>query len=343
MATIVYPATIDYEWMYQRPQQLLKAFAELGHKAIFYNYDYFFKQKEPQIELYPNLFLCKADVPLEKVGLEDPVILWITYPHHVRYVGKYKEKLVVFDALDEPTGEFAFWANDVDNMAGKADIIFTTAKKMYDYHIEKHNNVHMCPNGADYEHFKIAQKISSSKPKDMPKNDRPTIGYFGAIASWIDWELITYISSQNKHFNFVMIGPLYDKFRDPVKAPNIYYLGRKDYAQLPNYLQWFDACIIPFKVTPMIEGCNPIKIYEYLSAGKPVVTTNMPEVVTLGGAYIGKSKEEFNQKIHQALLEKNNIDKVNQRIELAKNNSWNHRAAVALDKIEETLKAKYGK
>ena len=343
MATIVYPATIDYEWMYQRPQQLLKAFAEQGHRTIFYNYDYFFKQKEPKIELYPNFFLCRAEVPLEKIGIDEPIVLWITYPNHVKYVGKFKEKLVVFDALDEPTGEFEFWANDVDNIANKADVIFATAKKMYDYHIKKHDNVHMCPNGADYEYFSKAQKLFAPKPKDLPKNDRPIIGYFGAIASWIDWELIRYISTQNKHFNFVIIGPLYDKFRDPVRANNIYYLGRKDYSELPKYLQWFDVCMIPFKVTPMIEGCNPIKMYEYLSAGKPVITTNMPETSQFKEIYIGRTKEEFNQKIHQVLLEKNNIDKINQRIELAKNNSWTHRATEALEVIEETLKNKFRK
>lgn len=340
MATIVYPSTIDYRWLYQRPQQLLKAFADLGHKAVFYNNPHYFNQSNRTIELYPNFFLCTPDVPLSSLPVEKPVIQWISYPPHINQVGKFQEDLLVFDALDEASGEFANWAKDLDKITTKADIIFTTAKKLYNYHSQSHKNVHMCPNGADYEHFKVAQKIFSPKPKDMPKNNRPIIGYIGAVAPWIDWELLKYISSHNMTHNFVIIGPLYGGFKDVVKAPNIHYLGRKEYEDIPKYLQFFDVCIIPFKVSSMIEACNPIKMYEYLSAGKPVVATNMPEVAVMNEIYIGRSKEEFNQKIQQALLKKNSVDNVNLRIELAKNNSWIHRAAKAMDVIEETINTK---
>lgn len=343
MLTIVYPATIDYEWIIQRPQQLLKAFAELGNKVIFYNYDFYYKQEQPVMEIYPNFFVCRADVPLKKIGVKGPIVLWITYPMHVQQVGKFHEDLVVFDALDEPSDEFGLWANDVDKLASKSDVIFTTAKKMYDYHIKHHNNVHMCPNAADYEHFSKAQKPFSQKPLDFPRNNRPTIGYFGVLATWMDWELVRYISNQNRHFNFVLLGPLFDRFTNPVKAYNLYYLGRKEYSELPEYLQWFDVCIIPFSVTPMIEGCNPIKMYEYLSAGKPVITTNMPETSQYSEIYIGRTKEEFNQVMRKAILDKDNEEKINERIILAKNNSWRHRAQMALEVIEETLKNKEGK
>lgn len=342
MATIIYPPTIDYKWLYQRPQQLLKAFADLGHKAVFYNNPHYYSQNNKTIELSSNFFLCTPDVPLRSLPIEKPIIHWISYPPHFNQVGKYQEDLLVFDALDEASGEFATWAAGIDKITAKADIIFTTANKLYDYHNQRHHNVHMCANGADYEHFKVAQKVFAPRPKDLPQNSRPTIGYIGAVAPWIDWDLLKYLSFQNKTFNFVIIGPLYGQFKDIVKAPNIYYLGRKEYELIPQYLQFLDVCIIPFKITSMIEACNPIKMYEYLSAGKPVVATNMPEAAAMKEIYIGRNKEEFNQKIQQALLEKNSQDKVNLRIEFAKNNSWTHRAAKAMEVIEETIKAKQG-
>ena len=342
MATIIYPPTIDYKWLYQRPQQLLKAFTELGYQSVFYNYPQYFKQVNTKIERYPRFFLCTPDVPLSKLPVDRPIINWISYPPHLNQVGRFQEDLMVFDAIDEASNEFAKWAVYVDKLASKADIIFTTSSKLYDYHNQRHQNVHMCPNGADYEHFKKAQKKFAPKPKDMPDNNSPVIGYIGAIAPWIDWELIRYISLQNKSFNFVMIGPVYGKFGNLVKAHNIYYLERKEYDILPMYLQFFDVCIIPFKVTPMIEACNPIKMYEYLSAGKPVVATDMPEAAATKEIDIGKSKEEFNEKIHLALQEKNHPIKTTARIEFAKNNSWNHRAASAIKVIEETIETKRG-
>jgi len=340
MPTIVYPPTIDYEWMYQRPQQLLKEIAALGYKVLFYNNERRYKQKNDVIELHPNFFLCGPKVPLGKIQTDKPLILWISYPPHVKNIWKYTPQVVVFDAIDEASGEFRSWARGLNSISNKADIIFTTSEKLYNFHTQRHKNVHMCANGVDNEHFCRAREIFSPKPADLPKNDRPIIGYFGAIAPWIDWDLIRYISYKNKDFNFVMIGPLYGNFKNIVEGKNIYYLGRKEYVKLPEYLQYFDVCIIPFKVTSMIEACNPIKMYEYLSAGKPVVATNMPEARKLDVIDIGVDKYAFNQKLQKALMEKDNADKINARIEVARNNSWAHRAATAVKAIEDVIRRK---
>jgi len=337
--TIIYPPTIDFQWLFQRPQQLLREMAGRGYKVVFFNHDNYYKQKESIIEVYPNFYLCTSETTMEELPIKHPVILWISYPPHVEYIGRYQEKLVVFDAIDEASGEFAHWAGDLDRVAEKSDIILATARKLYDYHNAKQPNVHMCPNGADYKHFSQARSLFSPRPLDMPDNQRPNVGYFGAIAPWIDWELMDYVSERNRDLNFVMIGPLYGEFKDIVTADNIYYLGRKDYVELPRYLQYFDVCIIPFKVTPMIEACNPIKMYEYLSAGKPVVTTDMPEVRNLAGVYVGKTNQEFNHYIQQALWHKDDFTQKMARMKIARANSWANRAKAADEKIREILQS----
>ncbi|MGE5398618.1 MAG: glycosyltransferase, partial [Chitinophagales bacterium] len=218
-----------------------------------------------------------------------------------------------------------------------SDIVFTTAIKLHDYHKNHHTNVQMCQNGADYKHFSRAQGLFCAKPPDIPDNQKPLIGYFGAVAPWIDWELMDYISEHNNNYDFLIIGPLYGEFADIVRRDNIHYLGRKSYAELPQYLQYFDVCIIPFKLTSMTEACNPIKMYEYLSAGKPIVTTDMPEVRNINGIYVGRTKEEFNQYIKEA-LEENDFVKKMRRMKVAKANSWASRAKVVDAKLKESLK-----
>jgi glycosyltransferase involved in cell wall biosynthesis len=343
MPTIIYPPTIDYSWLYQRPQQLLKEVAALGHKVIFYNNEVYVRQKASIAEPYPNFLLCKPDIPIKYLRVEKPVISWITYPPHVSQVGRYGEDLTVFDAVDAASEEFEGWAGYVDRISQIADIVFTTSGKLYSYHSERHQNVYLCPNGADYEHFSRSQRIFTERPADLPKNHNPIIGYFGALAPWLDWNLIYNISRLNKHLNFVMLGPFYGNFRNIVRSDNIYYLGRKDYSILPAYLQYFDVCIIPFRVTPMTEACNPIKIYEYLSAGKPVVTTCIPEISGIKAVYTAATKKEFNRKIHEALGERFDEDKILERVKFAQNNSWKRRASMVADIIHRGLKVKMRK
>jgi glycosyltransferase involved in cell wall biosynthesis len=338
METIIYPPTIDYQWLYQRPQQLMRAFAKIGYRTVFCNYDAYFPQETSIKEEEENFFICNGLDPLT-IEMEDRPILWVSYPPHVAHIGKYREKLLVFDAIDEPSDEFEHWKAYIPLLQKKADIIFATAEKIYEYHRKSHPNVHMCPNGADYEHFSRAQRIFSPPPPDLPINNRPIIGYFGAVATWIDWELVDYLSETNGQFDFVFLGPLYGLNSFPLRRKNLYHLGRKDYHALPEYLQYFRVCIIPFKVTSMIEGCNPIKMYEYLSAGKPVVTTAMPEVMQYREIHIGRSKEEFNRQLHRAAY-RDTREEQRRRILLAKNNSWVNRALEAAKVIEKTLKGK---
>jgi len=340
MPTIVYPATIDYAWLYQRPQQLLKQLAALGYKVIYYNSESYIKQKSSIIELFPNFLLCKPDIPFKYLKIDEPIINWITYPLHISLIGGYNEDLIVFDAIDESSEEFGDWAGYIDKISARSDVIFTTSKKLYNYHVQSHDNVHMCPNGADYNHFSRAQRIFDERPADLPQNHKPIVGYFGALASWLDWRLINYISRMNRDLNFVIIGPYYGDFKNIVKRENIYYLGRKDYTRLPAYLQYFDVCILPFRITPMTEACNPVKMYEYLSAGKPVVSTSLPEVSGIKEIYTGNNQKEFNQKIKQALSERFDLNKINERIKFARKNSWKQRAIKAADIIEKNLRKK---
>jgi len=337
MPTIVYPSTIDYAWLYQRPQQLLKEIAALGYKVIYYNNEVYFRQKSSIIETSPNFLLCRSDIPLRYLKIEEPIISWISYPPHVSQIGNFNEKFVVFDALDNASDEFSSWSKHLDTISSKSDIILTTSQKLYNYHKKNHSNVNMCPNAADFKHFNKAHRLFATRPKDLPQNFKPIVGYFGALATWIDWDLMKYISKQNKNLNFVMIGPSFNGHQPPIKSNNVYFLGRKNYLDLPLYLQYFDVSIIPFKLSSMIEGCNPIKMYEYLSSGKPVIATNMPEVANVKEIYIGKTPKAFNLKLQQALSERFDLDKINSRIEYARNNSWTHRAKTAVKIIEKTI------
>jgi glycosyltransferase involved in cell wall biosynthesis len=105
----------------------------------------------------------------------------------------------------------------------------------------------------------------------------------------------------------------------------VHFLGEKPYSELPKYLYWFDVCIIPFKLTPLIEATHPVKFYEYLSSGKPVVSAKLPELLPYNDlCYLADSKEDFLNKIEIGLKE-DNLETKRKRIEFAKSNTWDDR------------------
>jgi len=100
----------------------------------------------------------------------------------------------------------------------------------------------------------------------------------GALYEWVDFELIRDLAASNKSWSLVMVGPKRPG-RKTVNLPNIHYLGRKPYSVLPGYIQHFDVCIIPFRLSQTTLGSSPVKLYEYMASGKPVVSTDIPEAV----------------------------------------------------------------
>ncbi|MDI6603880.1 MAG: glycosyltransferase [Thermoanaerobacteraceae bacterium] len=327
MKTIIYPPTIDYNWLYQRPQQLLRQFAKMGYKIYFCNISFNENYAYGVIQLERNFYLLNG-VDINYVKLNETPILWISYPPNYNYIRRFGKKFVIFDSIDYPSEEFSGWMTNFNLLQRESDLIFSTSKKLYEMHKIINKNVFMLPNGADFEHFNRAKEKFSEKPKDLPKNNKPIIGYFGALASWLDWELIDYITKKNPAYNFVFIGPLYNHVKNMPERSNIYYIGRKEYSLLPMYLQYFDVCIIPFKITTMTEGCDPIKMYEYLSAGKPVVSTNMPEVARYKEILVAENKFDFNMMLRIA-LEDTNREKREMYIKIAYENSWSKRAEYA--------------
>jgi glycosyltransferase involved in cell wall biosynthesis len=122
---------------------------------------------------------------------------------------------------------------------------------------------------------------------------------------------------------------------DAEKFENIHFLGEIPYKELSGYFAYFDVCLIPFKIIPLTLATNPVKFYEYLSAGKPVVSVELPELIPYSEyCYLAKDKESFCNKIDEALNEKSQ-SKIDDRINLAKENSWANRADAIYVKLGE--------
>jgi glycosyltransferase involved in cell wall biosynthesis len=133
------------------------------------------------------------------------------------------------------------------------------------------------------------------------------------------------VANHRPDYSFVMVGPALGKQKFP-RAPNLYYLGLKPYKLIPSYLHYSDVLIIPFRVSSMTQACNPIKLWEYLATGKPIVSTNLPEVSNIKEVNIAQTPDEFSSSLEAALRSGNNRLAKTKRIEVARQNDWSQRA-----------------
>jgi hypothetical protein len=308
--------SVPFDWMVQRPQQIMTKLAGHGYKVYYFDN----KSTSGIVQKEPNLNVVGSNYSLSNIEYEGSVVLWCSSPDQVLNVDKIPHDYIVYDVVDDASNEFIGWQPYINKMLERAHIVFTTADRLYEKFKMFHPKVYLLNNAVNLNNFSLS-KIE--KPKDLP-TFRPIVGYMGAVASWIDWDIVDSITKQSR-YNFVFIGPFYNGFKPRLIKSNIYYLGIKDYDKLPYYVNNFRCCIIPFKVNDMTNSCNPVKLYEYFSLGKPVVTTNMKEIHKFSElCYIANNAEEFKRYIDRAINEKSS-ELINKRIITAGQNSWDAR------------------
>ncbi|MCK5605628.1 glycosyltransferase, partial [Candidatus Pacearchaeota archaeon] len=228
-----------------------------------------------------------------------PFILWITHPTQVDCLELLPADLVCYDCVDN-WPDFSGDKRREEIMEkeirllSRADVVFVTSRALL-RRIQNHaRNAYLVPNGVEAEHFSLVIQRGLPIPEDMRNLKRPVIGYVGAVAEWLDFDLIAYAAQRKKDFSFVFIGPLLGvkeaRYRH---ITNLHFLNTKPYQVLPNYMKQMDVMILPFKINELTKSVDPVKAYEYLAAGKQVVATNMPELCKFGNLVkIARNKQQ---------------------------------------------------
>ncbi|MFH2068551.1 MAG: glycosyltransferase [Candidatus Omnitrophota bacterium] len=297
------------------------------------------------------------------------VVFFCCGPLSTGPVGQLGEKLFVFDAndnwLQHPRiqDKRGFVAGGYQFVKDKADLIFTNSAGLKDFFGDaKTSRVDWIPMGVDPEFFRVSPE---DIPEDVKKVRRPIVCYNGRFAKRVNIDLFLYLLETLPQVNFVFIGQFLDKnwARPLFKFPNFHYLGNKHYSIYPKYLAAFDVCILPHYVPPdepdsvlvkeelvahdnkgrVTRFQDPIKLYEYLAAGKPVVTTPIAgvdvfkEQITIAG-----TKEEFRDGIFYWLKRTAEEPDLPERLRAAitPEHLWSTKAKKMLDAVEALLREK---
>ena len=281
--------------------------------------------------------------------LPQPVILWIYDPSSARLAGSCGEAFAVYDCVDDYTQQTTSARKREMVVAGdrlaatRSRLVFATSRTMYDRQRRVNPSTELVGNAGDYEHFVAAADRAVAAPEvaDLP---RPVLGFAGNfLASKVDFDLLDELTRALPRSTLLLVGPSTLETRPLLerlsRQPNVRWLGEKPYAEVPRYVAAFDVGLIPYVSNAYTRSCFPLKLYEYLAAGKPVVATGLPELAGMDpDVVLSETPSAFIAAIQDALERNTDVDR-RRRQEIAARNSWETRARRLLELVNRELMA----
>jgi glycosyltransferase involved in cell wall biosynthesis len=262
-------------------------------------------------------------------------------------LGHFENRGVVYDCMDE-LSQFtgapkALVANEA-RLIEHADIVFTGGYNLGDKKKKQHDNVHVFGCGVEFDHFNKAEDPSLPIPPDIDFMQRPILGWFGVVDERVDYAMVGEMARMRPDWSFALVGPVVKV--DPNQlphSPNLYFMGGRDYQQLPSYCKAMDIAMMCFAMNRSTEFINPTKGLEYMATGRPIISTPVKDVIKQWSdiVHIARGAEEFVQAA-QRILEKqgDTEERIKKGLELAKQCSWEGTVAKMQDLIKQAINRK---
>jgi glycosyltransferase involved in cell wall biosynthesis len=288
---------------------------------------------------------------LREQQISDAVV-WVYHPGYGAAVSRLSRRLVVYDCVDEYSafpefkGAEAWISGRERDLCRIAGVVTCTAPALYETkRLLAPGRTHLVHNVGDFEHFQKASDAATQVPVDLASCSRPIVGFIGAVSDYklnLDWLLE--LARAKPEWTVVVIGPtgVADPGTDVARLaamPNVRLMGHRSYATLPSYLKGFDVAVIPYRINDYTRAVFPIKFFEFLASGKPVVISALPAVQTYWDAtLVAETAEDFVTKCALA-IEHDSPPARDRRLQLARENSWPERVRKLLELVEQAIAA----
>jgi glycosyltransferase involved in cell wall biosynthesis len=281
---------------------------------------------------------------LGELGFEKP-IFWTYNPLTVELVGRFDESMLVYHCVDDltavPGTVGTAIAEAEETLVRRSDLIFTTSPRLQETRARWNpDNTYYFPNVADFTHFAQARE-PGHVPDDLTRIPGPRIGFIGAISDYkVDFDLIARVADARRDWQWVLIGLVGEgqpqTSIERLRRPNIHLLGPRPYGRIPEYLRGFDVAVLPMRQNDYTASMFPMKFFEYLAAGVPVVATDLLSLRLYSDAcVIAPTPDAFTRAI-AGVLEGRAPDR-RRCLELAQQHTWQQR----LNQIEGLLTKKW--
>jgi glycosyltransferase involved in cell wall biosynthesis len=244
---------------------------------------------------------------MRKLGMKN-VINMVFNPAAWMIAGRLGETEQIYYCVDEYTaftGVSGGLKEIEEDLFRKSDFVVVSAETLLESKKKFNEKTFLIRHGVDFDHFRTALDVATKIPAEIADLPKPVIGFHGLLADWVDFELIKKIAAHFKNGSVVLIGKITFDAEKKIKildgVPNIHFLGRQPYKELPAYCKGFDVALNPFVMNELTRNVNPLKVREYLAAGLQVVSTDIPEVRVLEDCLVGETHADFVSKIEQIL------------------------------------------
>ncbi len=269
----------------------------------------------------------------------DQPILWLYPPHSAPLLGLFGESCSIYHCIDRFAGNQKGLKRSILEKQEKlllenVDLVFTHAdglRQKYEHLTRR--PITLIPSAADVSHY---QATASVHPR-ISQLPRPRIGIMGTFDGRIDVNLLQNLVTSHPDWQFIFIGqirPGRTRLDILFDYPNVHYLGAYPHHELPVLLNGMDVFLIAYKLNELTEFISPLKLFEYLAIGKPIVSVPLPEVLSLSSYVYIANSDEFSTQIERA-LESDSSSLQHARREEAKKHTWDIRVQSIVKTINE--------
>jgi glycosyltransferase involved in cell wall biosynthesis len=291
-----------------------------------------------------RLYLWAASAVL---GFRDP-ILWAYNPMVAPLCESMNHSLIVYHCVDDLAAVPGIPGRAVraaeDRMIALADVIFTTSPELYRRIASAApDKTFYHPNVADYNHF-VSARTAGPEPEDLSAIPRPRIGFVGSLSGYkLDYDLIRTVAERRPDWHWVFIGPAgtgeVRAVQESLSRPNVHLIGHRDYVHLPAYLRGIDVAVLPCVKNAYTKSMFPLKFFEYLAAGKPVIATRLDALSEYASlCEFADTPEEFTDSVERILA--GEVPDEAARDEAARKHTWDRVVGEMLTEIERTWSAR---
>ncbi|MGW8322276.1 MAG: glycosyltransferase, partial [Thermodesulfobacteriota bacterium] len=285
--------------------------------------------------------------------LARPPILWIANVHKAHLMEQIPASLRIFDAIDDWESVSVYRKlgqgirSGYDTVMEHADIIYTVSRHLQKKFQERSKTPHVrhLPNGVDPRLFGFPAEPPSVR-RGTRKNRRPVLTYVGVLSERVDLDLIEKISRDWPQCSFQLIGPMSRaverRWTELQRIPNLEWRGLVHHSKIPDILRSSDVLLIPHMESPLSLSMDPLKMYEYLTTGLPIVSTPVPPMGEYDSLVHIGTGQRFSEKVGDALdevLRPDAEDLWHARIEESRKHHWDTRTARIESDIAELLKS----